>query len=518
MNQTVIFGPPGTGKTTQLIKIAKDMIKKYGKNNIAIITFSRSAAKEIRDRLELPRGKVNDYIGRTIHSICKQLVGDIREVVKNKEKEKFCEENNIVFIEEPEDGDESLIKLKGEYSLGSVMFGKFDYVRINHPNNPIDYITDIEFKEQIIEKERMKELYVKWGEFKDLNNKIDFTDMLMMAYEEECKPNITCLIVDEFQDLAEIHYRLFKSWKSVCEEVYIAGDADQCIYKFQGCKPDFMLNEREGSKVIKLEKSYRLPTNIVNFTQKIIKQNINREKIDIIPFREGGQIKHLDGCGIKEIIKEFDGRTYILAPARYMVTEISEKLTKNAIPYLIINGKSMWGGDFISVVNAIKKFDKKENLPYFTGLRLATKTQNILKRGNKTKFQKMLKKPNEQILLNEDFTPNEFKKLFKIEVTTGDIIENSVYKDKKKELIYNLMKKEGKIETPNIYIGTIHSSKGTECDTTIIFLEITKRFYEDMLKDIEAIRRLYYVGTTRAKEKNVLISDYFGSPYEYDLR
>ena len=70
--ETTIFGPPGTGKTTQLINIVQKELDSGTKpESIAFVSFSRKAAEEARTRAAEKLGMdVGQMVWfRTLHSL-----------------------------------------------------------------------------------------------------------------------------------------------------------------------------------------------------------------------------------------------------------------------------------------------------------------------------------------------------------------------------------------------------------------------------------------------------------------
>jgi len=63
------------------------------------------------------------------------------------------------------------------------------------------------------------------------------------------------------------------------------------------------------------------------------------------------------------------------------------------------------------------------------------------------------------------------------------------------------------IETPNVTIGTIHSVKGGEADSVYLFPDLSRAALRERWFDVEgddSMKRLFYVGMTRTKNKLVL--------------
>ena len=48
--KTIVLGPPGTGKTTTLLNLLEDYLKKTDPNRIGYFAFTQKAANEARER------------------------------------------------------------------------------------------------------------------------------------------------------------------------------------------------------------------------------------------------------------------------------------------------------------------------------------------------------------------------------------------------------------------------------------------------------------------------------------
>ena len=73
-----IFGPPGTGKTTNITRQIHRAVERFGKDSVLVTSFSRAAAAELAGQ-DLPVSA--DCVG-TLHSHCWHALGrpEIAEV------------------------------------------------------------------------------------------------------------------------------------------------------------------------------------------------------------------------------------------------------------------------------------------------------------------------------------------------------------------------------------------------------------------------------------------------------
>src|SRR5690349_12683380 len=92
MEQTTTFGPPGTGKTTQLISYVTGLLGNgYGGGDIAYTSFTRVAADVAKGRAAVEAGADDadlEWFG-TLHRLCGRLLDfDWRSRLLSEQTEK----------------------------------------------------------------------------------------------------------------------------------------------------------------------------------------------------------------------------------------------------------------------------------------------------------------------------------------------------------------------------------------------------------------------------------------------
>lgn len=68
------------------------------------------------------------------------------------------------------------------------------------------------------------------------------------------------LLVDEFQDINDLQYRLIRAWSRGGESLFVIGDPDQAIYGFRGADArcfDRLAADFPALRLIRLTQNYR---------------------------------------------------------------------------------------------------------------------------------------------------------------------------------------------------------------------------------------------------------------------
>lgn len=147
------------------------------------------------------------------------------------------------------------------------------------------------------------------------HNKMDFEDLQELLYEySKSNANIAkflasrydIILLDEFQDTAQIQYEVLKHYIRGCETVIAIGDDDQTIYSWRGSDVDIINSrfEKDFNPVVKqLTVNYRCAKNILNPVIPSIESNKIRHKKELKGFHEGGSVVVKNSRNVEELIK-----------------------------------------------------------------------------------------------------------------------------------------------------------------------------------------------------------------------
>ena len=246
---TAVVAGPGTGKTKTLTDRIVWLIRQCGVKpaDITAVTFTNSAAEEMRTRLEKQLGGKRAVRGLTVgtfHAVCRAMLPD---------KPLLDEETALEFaaqtLEECGSG------LRPAQLLDAV----------SRVKNGISF-GDSQLDETVFTAycARLRQAGVR-----------DFDDLLADALEVE-PPRPACfrhLLVDEFQDCNPLQYRLVCKWSALSESLFVIGDPDQSIYGFRGAEGRCftrLKEDRPDTREIRLTVNYRSTPEILRFAGTVM--------------------------------------------------------------------------------------------------------------------------------------------------------------------------------------------------------------------------------------------------------
>ena len=323
----MVLAPPGSGKTLIVTERTRYLIEEseVRPDQILVITFTRYAAREMKERFErLTAGKNYPVTFGTFHSIfygilkCAYGIG-ANNLMSEKESsvllQEVLDQTDIESTPEVEDEEELVRELLRE--VGMVKNGLY-HLKDFHSK----YLTQDEFAEVFRSYEHQK---------KELK-KFDFDDMLVQCYALfRKKPEILqgwqkrfqYILIDEFQDINRVQYEVIRMLAAPRYNLCVVGDDDQSIYGFRGAKPELMLymkQEFPALRTISLTVNYRSTEFITGAAARVILHNDTRFYKRVQSFRGRGQNVH-----VQEVLDEQE-------EAQYVTEEIQKKLDQGIKP------------------------------------------------------------------------------------------------------------------------------------------------------------------------------------------
>lgn len=323
----MVLAPPGSGKTLIVTERTRYLIEESGvrPDQILVITFTRYAAREMKERFErLTAGKNYPVTFGTFHSIfygilkCAYGIG-ANNLMPEKESsvllQEVLDQTDIESTPEVEDEEELVRELLREVGL---------------VKNGLCHLKD--FHSKYLTQDEFAEVFRSYEHQKKELKKFDFDDMLVQCYALfRKKPEILqgwqkrfqYILIDEFQDINRVQYEVIRMLAAPRYNLFVVGDDDQSIYGFRGAKPELMLymkQEFPSLRTISLTVNYRSTEFITGAAARVILHNDTRFYKRVQSFRGRGQNVH-----VQEVLDEQE-------EAQYVTEEIQKKLDQGIKP------------------------------------------------------------------------------------------------------------------------------------------------------------------------------------------
>ena len=261
MDRNIIFGPPGTGKTTYLLRIVEKELREnnVSQHRIAYLAFTNQAADEALSRaISQLNYDVKDFSNfRTLHSLAYRELHLKDENIMSDEDYRRISDKTQIKLSNPNNN----IKKYGAGFPDDVFMQVIDGAKIRGLTSEAYFnYPDVGNIEGGLRK--LKYIDKSLIDYKKERNKYDMTDMIVDFNKKhyDLMPNFDVVIVDEAQDLSWLQWKMVERVLTKAKRVYIAGDDDQAIYRWAGARPEFLMN-MDGKRTI-LNKSYRLAESI----------------------------------------------------------------------------------------------------------------------------------------------------------------------------------------------------------------------------------------------------------------
>lgn len=362
-----VIAGAGSGKTRALARRFAYLVNEIGilPGNILCVTFTNKSANEMRQRIHNLTGDNDTGYISTFHSFCVSVLQEDSHALQYPKSFLVLDNSDI----------DSMLKIIYEergLTLRNMTFSKArDMIEIRklikEPKYYLDmlnmsldtlrqkYLTatepsDIIFYGYLYQEKKCFGL--------DYNDLIKFTLYIFEQNEAvkiKWQQRLEYIMIDEFQDIDELQYKLMSVLCGYHKNLFIVGDPDQTIYTWRGANVRYLLDFDKifpSVKTIMMMQNYRSTPQIVSVVNDLIDKNKFRIKKNLMPTIADGRkviCHHADtsereAMWIAEQIQALhgEGTSYreitVLHRAHYITRIVEEVFLREKIPYAIYSG------------------------------------------------------------------------------------------------------------------------------------------------------------------------------------
>ncbi len=355
----LVFAGAGSGKTRVIVYRIANLLATYHvpPYRILSVTFTNKAAGEMKHRLA---GLVGEDLTRdlwvgTFHSVCSRLLRRYHDAAG-------LSKNFVIY----DDSDQRAVvgRVLKELNLDDKRYPVRQVLSRIHHEKQEGRGPEV-FSKQGYFDDAVGECYARYEHHLKQANAVDFDDLLLhvlrIVEDSESLPGhdirmrFDHVLVDEFQDVNQVQYRLVRAFTQETRNLCTVGDDDQSIYRWRGADVRVIRNFRRDypdATIIKLEQNYRSTGNIVRSALGVIKPSTEREPKELWTSNKDGEpvlvvtadSEHDEAGYVVEYVRTLlergtsarDIAVFYRVHAQSRVLE--EVLRSERIPYQIVGG------------------------------------------------------------------------------------------------------------------------------------------------------------------------------------
>ena len=250
----LVLAGPGTGKTTTLVEaVARRVDAGTDLERIAVLTFSRKAAGELRDRIARRVGKTTAApVAVTFHSFCHALVGDHVAVEDaGRPLRLFSATEQDVAVREWLRGSErgwpeTIARCLGTRGLAEevrAVLARVGEREIDLARLAADAAGSGDHETAAVWRS-LAGFADEYQDLLDARGVLDYTELVRRAValaelpsvREDLRARYGAVFVDEYQDSDPAQVRLLQALAGDGRNLVVFGDPDQSIYAFRGAE------------------------------------------------------------------------------------------------------------------------------------------------------------------------------------------------------------------------------------------------------------------------------------------
>ena len=527
---SVIIGPPGTGKTSTISRWCAQAAAKWGHDRVLVCSLTRAGAKQAAREIELPAQQIG-----TAHAFAHRALGS-PTMAESKVKEwneaypdmalsshSATVDNAYDLHDDVTDADRAKLEVARLRTFGL------------DPRLAVNAVTS--------------GFHTKWEDWKKQCGFLDFVDLIERAtFDVERAPGDPAIIMnDEAQDTGMLEMQLLLKWAKHAEHFVVVGDSQQSIFSWRGSDPlliQRLWQEHDATRE-PLQQSYRLSKAVYATAYEWAGRFTQTMRVAFKPRESEGEVIHtsqtfekVTAQQVEQMVHAYDDGSeteYVpvmfLASCGYMLDPIIKALREagiaffnpwrpnhggwNPLPqkrskgFTVLDRVLAFLRPSVDVWGEYARFWTAQDVRAWAGGLPAT---DIFSRGGVQAIQALsdtAKDTEIAVAFCRWFLPEAREHM----VPTPDVnwyLSQVKGSDRLRDFVNAVIVKQGAArlrDKPRVCVGTVHSLKGSEAMTIILAPDVSVQSYDAARarEDVaEELRRVFYVGLTRARERLVL--------------
>ncbi|MGR5066684.1 DNA helicase Rep [Photobacterium sp. DNB22_13_2] len=361
---SLVLAGAGSGKTRVITNKIAYLVQQcdYKARNIAALTFTNKAAREMKERVGQTLGKqeAKGLMVSTFHTLGLNIIRrEYKSLGLKASFSLFDDQDQMALLkeltEQQIDGDKDLLK----QLLSTISNWKNDMLSPAQAKTHASSERDQMFAYCYEMYQRQMKAY----------NALDFDDLILMPVlllrdnqevRQRWQNKIRYLLVDEYQDTNTSQYIFVKLLVGERARFTVVGDDDQSIYSWRGAQPENLVQlskDFPSLKVIKLEQNYRSTSRILRTANILIANNPHVfEKTLFSEIPDGEMLKVITAKNeeheAEKVVGELIAHRFlnntqykdyaILYRGNHQSRLFEKALMQNRIPYKISGGTSFF--------------------------------------------------------------------------------------------------------------------------------------------------------------------------------
>lgn len=228
----LVIAGAGSGKTkvltTRIAYLIEQGVSDY---NILAITFTNKAAREMRERLNLLVPDNHVFVG-TFHSFGLKIIRENIGLLGMDKNFTILDSDDVLSLIKKimKELDIDPKEISPYFVRSKISFIKNELLT----ENDLDKYFNTEAEKEVIK------IYKEYDKILHRNNSVDFDDLLALPVKlfknnrdilERYQEHFKYILIDEYQDTNEVQYKMSKLIGAKYKNIFVVGDANQCLIK-----------------------------------------------------------------------------------------------------------------------------------------------------------------------------------------------------------------------------------------------------------------------------------------------